>query len=268
MFVFEESKSYLMPAFFGVGEYNPNAIAVANDVTTMVFTLTTNGNLLSNFLPAGFQPLRPEINIKFVQLREVDFLTGGSYNLIQIEVPVRFSGTHDQLEGVFPLVIWENNAEPIISGREQSGQPKIYADIEDLNIYQGKYFTNACLQGNTFLHLEMFNPQPVSQQQFEQIKSSSVNSNVFGWRYIPKVGGPGAELSQPILYPQGMKLYGAWMGKGNFSWIKLSEDFRYRIFNYYDIVKTLAEFPVYSLAPVQIYKGASILRPAAGRVLK
>ena len=52
----------------------------------------------------------------------------------------------------------------------------------------------------------MVEPQPIKRQPLEQIKAATLSYNMFGWRYIPKVGVPGAELSQPILYPQGLKV--------------------------------------------------------------
>jgi acetoacetate decarboxylase len=192
-------------------------------------------------------------------------MAGGSYNLVQIGVPARFNGKRDRLEGTFPLVIWENKTRPIIGGREESGQPKIYADIEDLHIIQQKYFTNVSYEGNTFLRLEMVGAQPVDGQALEQIKAGSANYNIFGWRYIPKVGGPGAELSQPILYPQGMKVNSAWTGRGAVQWTKLSWE---QDENQWEIIKALAELPIKAMAPVMMAKCAIIMKPFAGRVLE
>ncbi len=50
--------------------------------------------------------------------------------------------------------------------------------------------------------------------EFEQVKALSLNLDTIGWRYIPKVGAPGAELSQFILYPQGMEVKKVQVGNG------------------------------------------------------
>jgi acetoacetate decarboxylase len=118
-------------------------------------------------------------------------------------LPALFHGRRDRVEGDFTLVIWENKTIPILGGREQTGMPNIYADIEDLHIFQQNCFTNASYEGNIFLHLQMTVPRPVEGQQLAQMKALAAEMKPFGWRYIPKVGGPGAELNQPILYPQG-----------------------------------------------------------------
>jgi hypothetical protein len=41
-----------------------------------------------------------------------------------------------------------------------------------------------------------------------------VTLGAFGWRYVPKVGGPGADLSQPILFPMRLETESAWAGSG------------------------------------------------------
>jgi acetoacetate decarboxylase len=183
----------------------------------------------------------------------------------QIGVPARFNGKRDRLEGTFPLVVWENNTEPIIGGREEDGQPKIFADIEDLHRKDQSYFANVSLYGNTFLRLQIEGARPVEGKQLEQAKAGSLSYVVFGYRIIPKVGAPGVELSQPILYPQGFKLNGLWEGSGIVQWIKQSFEQNPR---YWEIIEALAELPVKAMGPVKMAKGAIIMKPFAGRVLE
>jgi acetoacetate decarboxylase len=269
VFKFEADKIYKMPPFFGGDEFNPDVEGRVNDVVGLSFTQTTDGDRLADYLPEGFELLRPELAISYCQLREVEFLAGGSYNLVQIGVPARFNGKRDRLEGTFPLVIWENNTQPILGGREEDGQPKIYADIEDLHVIQQKYFTNVSYDGNTFLRLEMVAPQPVEGQLLEQSKASMLHYNVFGYRVMPKVCAPGVELSQPILYPQGMKLNSAWVGSGAVQWTKLSPEQNFpQPINHDRIIKALVELPVKAMGPVFMTKGAIIMKPFAGRVLE
>jgi acetoacetate decarboxylase len=254
-----------MPPFFGGDEFNSDFEARVNDVVSLNFTQTTDEERLADYVPEGFELLRPEFTISYSQFREVEFMAGGSYNLVQIGVPVRFSGKRDRLEGTLALVIWENKTQPIIGGREEDGMPKIHADIEDLHVLQRKYFTTVSHEGNTFLRLEMTEAQPVSEEQLKQLKAALLNFNAFGWRYIPKVGAPGAELSQPILYPQGMKISSVWAGRGTAQWTKLSYEqnpFQWKI------IKALAELPVKATVPVMMMKGAIIMKPFTGRVLE
>lgn len=68
-------------------------------------------------------------------------------------------------------------------------------------------------EGNTFLRLEMLGTKPVHGQTLVDMQTSAATVNALGWRYIPKVGGPGAGLSQPILYPQGAEIPSSLTGK-------------------------------------------------------
>jgi acetoacetate decarboxylase len=270
VFKFKDNKIYRMPPFlggkfWGAQEFNADYEARVNDVVGLSFTQTTDGDRLADYLPKGFELLAPELSIGYNQLRDVEPLAGRSYNLVQITVPARFNGKCDRLEGTFPLVIWENNTEMITGGREEDGQPKIYADIEDLHRQDQSYFANVSLYGNTFLRLEMEGGRPIEGQRLEQAKAGARSFNVFGYRVIPKVGAPGVELSQPILYPQGFKLESLWEGSGTVQWIKQRPEQNPR---QWDIIEALAELPVKATAPVTMTKGAIIMKPFAGRVLE
>jgi len=59
----------------------------------------------------------------------VNFLAGGGYNLMGINLAATFAGAEDHLSGEYVLVLWENQVNPIIRGRELLGVPKLFADI-------------------------------------------------------------------------------------------------------------------------------------------
>lgn len=255
-----------MPAHFGGFDCpGPEAALHYRDAVSVSCTYATDGYQLANYVPEGFELIRPELIITYSQFREIDWMAGGAYNLVQISVPARFNGKRDQLEGQFILVVWENKTWPILGGREETGIPKIYADIEDLHIIQPNYYTNASYEGNTFLHLEMVGAKPVDEQTLAEIQVTAATINVFGWRYIPKVGGPGADLSQPILYPQGAEIHRAWTGNGIVKWTQLSWE---QNPGQWHIIKALAELPMIEMAPAVMMKSVVILKPNNGRVLE
>jgi acetoacetate decarboxylase len=258
MFKFDDNKCYKMPAFFGGWDYKPEGLYY-RDVVGMNYTITTAGDRLTGYLPEGFELLRPELRISYMQGREIEWMAGAAYNLIEVAVPVRFQGRRDQVEGVFGLVVWENKTVPIIGGREESGVPKIFADIEDLHKIQQNYFTSAGYEGNTFLRLGLSEAQPVDPQPL------SGDRALMNWRYIPNVGGPGAALSQPILYPQRTEVSSAWIGKGTVQWTQLTWA---QNPTQWHIIKALAELPVIDLAPAFLVKGVAILYANQSRVLE
>ena len=97
------------------------------------------------------------------------------------------------------------------------------------------------------------------------IKAANASYSMIGWRYIPKVGGPGADLSQPVLYPQGMTVTGAWAGKGTVRWTELTFE---QNMSQYKIIRGLAGLPVKALGPAMLTKGAIVMKPFSGRVLE
>ena len=262
MFKFESDKCYQMPAHFGGYVYQP-AETCYHDVVNLTFTYATNGDRLSQYIPEGFELLRPELCVNYGQCREVDWLAGAAYNLIDVSAPVRFNGQRDRVEGNFSLVVWENKTPPILTGREQTGVAKIYADVGDLHILHDKRFATASYEGNTFLRLEMTVADPVDDAAMAQLRSMSVNG--LHWRYIPKVGGPGADLSQPILFPQRLEARSALRGRGAVHWTMLSYE---QCPTQAHIIKALAELPLREPATVMMTQGAVFLMASLGRVLE
>jgi acetoacetate decarboxylase len=262
MFTLENDKCYQMPAHFGGYVYQPEETCY-HDVVNMTFTYTTDGVRLAEYIPEGFDLLRPELAVNFSQCREVAWMAGGAYNLIDVSVPVRFIGRRDRIEGRFSLVVWENKPTPILTGREKTGVAKIYADIEDLHILQGKRFSVASYEGNTFLRLEMTVAGPMDEADLAPQRKATVNS--LNWRYIPKVGGPGADLSQPILFPQRLEAEYGWQGVGAVQWTILSYD---QCPMQAHIIRALAELPLREMPTVTMTRGKVFLMDSLARVLE
>ena len=262
MFKFEKDKCYRMPAHFGGFPYQPAELCY-HDVITMIFSYKTDGKQLSNYIPESFELLQPEVKIVFSQCREIDWMAGSAYNLVSVSVPVRFNGKRDQIEGSFSLVTWENKTAPILGGREETGVSKIFADIEDIHIFHNKRFSVASHEGNSFLHVEMTVESELDDGSMSKYKS--VPSNSMHWRYIPKVGAPGADVSQAVLYPQRSEAEKVWQGTGNVRWTKLSYE---QCPNQFHIIYALSELPVIEVYPTMLTQGALFLMPPSARVLE
>jgi hypothetical protein len=255
---------YMMPAHFGGYKFDPGVKATMA-ATTLSISYETDGEQLVNYISEGFELLAPEVQVSFSQLTEVDWLGGRSYNLIGVTAPVRFHGKSDQLVGVYPLVLWENKTEPILTGREQTGIPKIYADIEDLQIWKPYYGTTASWRGNAFLTMNFKATGPITGQELDRLKSQSASMDFLGWRYVPKVGAPGAELSQFVLFPQSMEVETAQQGTGSLSWMEQTvaqNPVQYRIIN------SLASLKIVKITQAVLMKGLLVLYTFKSRVIK
>lgn len=262
MFRFDDTKCYRMPAHFGGYDYVAEGTRY-HDIATLSFSYTTEKAMLEAYIPEVFELARPEVGIAFTQCRKVDWMGGSSYNLVQVSAPVRFNGVRDQVEAQYVLVIWENRTAPILTGREETGFPKIYADIEDLHCFDGNYFTTVSFEGNTFLRLHFGDAVPLAEQELAGMKA--VPMDAIGWRYIPKIGGPGADLSQPVLFPQECEVARAWHGKGAVQWTELSW---LQNPQQAHIIKALAGLPILEAGPASMLEGAVILKSPMARVLE
>ncbi|BBF43762.1 acetoacetate decarboxylase [Lachnospiraceae bacterium KM106-2] len=252
MFQFYNNMRYQMPVLFGGFEFDPNEGAAALDLSIITFMQETTKEALDDYLPEGFSLVSPTLIVQYLQLREVDILSGGAYNIVQASLPVHFEGQNDSLDGVLPLVLWENDTIPILGGREYSGMPKIYTDISDLNCTDGHYFANASFNGNTFFTFDLENLRPCTDQEFSSMKSSYANVNAIGIRYTPKIGAPGADLIQTIVYPQTIIPYEIYTGTGSIEWTMLPF---YQGLVHSRIIEQLSHIPCISMSAPTFTKG-------------
>jgi hypothetical protein len=264
MFRLQSDETYDMPVHFGGEKFDPG-LKATQTATVLTISYETDRAQLENYIPDGFELRAPEVQVALNQLTEVNWLAGGQYNLINVTAPVRFRGKRDQLDGAYPLVVWENKTAPILTGREQTGIPKIYADIGDLQIVKPFYRTTASYEGNAFLIMDFEAIGPITGQELDRITSQFASMDALGWRYIPKVGAPGAELSQFVLFPQGMEVEMAQQGTGSLSWMEqtIAQNPRQ-----YRIINSLASLPIVQITQALLIKGLIVLHAAGGRVIE
>lgn len=264
--VFKEKEGfkYSMPAHFGGGKFDPDA-KIVQKAMGLAMSYETDRDLLENFIPEGFELLKPQIDVAFNKFTQINWMHGGQYNLINVSAPVRFHGKKDELDGDYTLVVWENRTAPILGGREETGIPKIFADIEDLHILKPHYATTVSYEGNTFLNMNFEATETVEGDDLEILKSQFKTMNTLGWRYIPKVGAPGADLNQFILYPQGLELEKAQLGKGDLKWTELTP---MQNPAQYHIINSLAALPKKRIIQSALIEGKAILRAMAARIIE
>jgi len=264
MFKLDENLMYKMPVHFGGGEFDPEA-QLTQKAISLYTSYESDKDLLENYLPEEFELISPEVQVVFSKFTEINWMYGGDYNLVDISLPVRFEGEEDQLDGKYPLVVWENNPLPIMGGREETGIPKIYADIGDLKILKPHYTTSASLNGYTFLNLYFESTDEIVGSDLEEVKSLFSSVNTIGWRYIPKVGVPGTELSQFILYPQGVNVEKAFGGNAVIKWI---ESTPMQNPSQSHIINSLASLPIKKMNTAILSEGIAILKANGASVLK
>ena len=87
--------------------------------------------------------------------------------------PATFTGSRDRATGKFLAVVWENLADPIITGRCEIGHPKLYAEIAEPRRWNGAQICTAGWMGFRFLELE------VSQLIAEGLTNKQIGAQLF-----------------------------------------------------------------------------------------
>ena len=249
MFKFDPQSHYMMPAHFGPRVSKGSARY--GDVTTMAVTYLTDRDMLARYLPEPFEVgQEPLISVSYSMYREIEWLAGGSYNVVGVSASAVFSGEVDHLEGIFSLVMWENLTDPILVGREVFGIPKIYAEIEDHTIFQGEWRTSASYRGHKIVDIMVKDLNPVTHGQTEGV------GGLMCFKYIPKIGEPGAEVSYATLFPASGTTKEAWIGTGEVRWHHLTWE---QNPTQYHIVNALEELPIIEYRAAMVTKGSSDL---------
>lgn len=209
---------YAMPPFFGGTPYPPPALRYA-DTLSLTVAYATDGVALARLLPPGFALQRPELLVSCINNRGVEWMGGSPYNLVAVNVPVRFEGDVDRLDGVFGLAVWENKATPIIAGREMLGVPKVFAEIEPLREFPaGETRSWSHYEGTRFLDIGLTGARAADTDEVALLQAGLERINWFGWRYFPKIGAPGAAISEPVVCPQDFTVREAWFGEASLEW--------------------------------------------------
>jgi acetoacetate decarboxylase len=160
---FERGRIYRMPTHFGPapGPRQMPMDALADSTrspqkTLITASFLTDASALERHTPEGFQLAGESVvTIEFHYMTHIDWLAGRGYTMIRLWWPVTFKGERDRVTGRFLAVMWENLADPIITGRGEVGQPKLFAEIPDSLVIAGTHHCVASWMGFQFLEVRV-----------------------------------------------------------------------------------------------------------------
>ena len=163
-------------------------------------TFKANAAQLEQLLPPNFILREPHtINFTFDYIKDVEWLAGRGYNTFGVSVPVTFRGEKETAHGDLLLVIWENSADCIITGREDLGVAKIYCELPEPQIIGNDVICRASWDGFEFARIKLSNLKEVP---IGELPETPPTDGVFHYKYIPKTGAPGeADADYAVLLP-------------------------------------------------------------------
>ena len=261
-FRFHDDYIYKMPVHFGGSPFYPGR-AEYRDMLGITVKYKTDQEALLQYIPEDFDLREPIVSVQFSNCRDVAWMAGGEYRLIQVTAPVKYMGNSEELSGDYALVVWENKTCPIIGGREEDGVPKVFADIANERHVDDHWFTAASYESYTFLKIDFNKKDEVSPKDIEKLNEHP-KVNLFGWRYMPNLGKGGATLSHATLYPQEMNVKQAWLGEGSLQWTKLTPE-QHPLQSH--IIKALADLPIVQYTNAMMVKCSASLNVGDSKIL-
>lgn len=262
---FEAGRIYRMPTHFGPApgpRQMPDGIATdprsGPHRLSVAASFLTEAALLEQHLPEGFALAgEPVVTVEFHYMTGIDWLAGRGYTMVHVGWPATFTGAKDRATGRFLAVVWENLADPIITGRDEIGHPKLYAEVPPPRAWNGAQFCVAGWMGFRFLELE------VSSLGDAPSPSKVPSDGTLMLKYLPRTGAWGeGELQQVTLTPAGdphntVEHYQTGVGSVRFhraAWADLP--------TMHHVVNALAALPVLEA------RGGSVTRSRGGKTYR
>ena len=223
--------------------------------TLLTVTALSQPAALAELLPPGCElDGEPLVSVTFTWLTNIGWLAGHGYNVITVAIPTRHhSATQGWLRGNFLPVVWENLADPILTGREELGWAKIYAEIPEPVVVGDRWRAQALWKGFRFLDLEAFSFAPA-------VDPAPPPAGQFHFKHVPRTGALAESDVQYLEYaPPGKPVAGYSMpppvyrktGSGTFNFHRARwEDVPFQ----YPIINALADLPLLE------FRGATLMR--------
>jgi hypothetical protein len=189
-----------MPAVFGPtgGPRNLPAHAeylrYASESVVIVATARTDADALTMLLPPRFRlDGEARLSVGVYEVRNLGWLAGRGYNIVMLTIPVVFEGAETTLAGNFVPVVWEDLTDPIVTGREEIGFPKLYSDIHGPSRIGDGYHCSASWEGFRFFQMEVRGLQPAEV-------AGPPTAPLLVHRYLPRAFESGAEVDQILAH--------------------------------------------------------------------
>lgn len=268
---FEPGRLYRMPTHFGPtpgprqlpeGQHldlsqNPKRLAIN-------VSFLSDRDALEALLPPDFtvpQDAEPIVTAEIQYLKEIDWLAGRGYNTLGVKFPARYKGKEGNVPGAFLAVLWENLADPILSGRDELGFNKIWCDIPEPVVLAGRHRFSGIWLGYQFFEMELWDLKPGPLSSAGTAPSNPPGSQgMLHFKYVPRTGQPGAvdaayATLTPLANPN-VKIVERFDGQGSFS---------FRHTSWQDMPTQYNIVTAFAALPLKEFRGASIVRSFGGK---
>lgn len=168
----------------------------------------TSATLLKNLFPSPSFRFASPATVAYASfsqttLNKMEWLGGSGYRHLGLYIHgVQYTKkSGDVLNGTFMPLLFESLADPIVSGREELGMPKLYCAL-DVFKRSNQYRLGASWQGATFGSFTWEGLEEVDPGEDKGTIGGSDDDGILVYRYIPSVGNRGrADIEHAVFVP-------------------------------------------------------------------
>jgi acetoacetate decarboxylase len=256
----DPGKVYVMPLGIGAQfDVSKSPAYSYKQVENLVLRYQTDPDAIQDLVPVPFQLGKdPTVTLAFSFNDGVDFMAGRGYRIATLMVEARFDGEKDHVEGNFVVIMFEDDALPILMGRETLGVPKIYADISPIitNPGDGHLRCEVSRWGHLLFGIKVHTL--VEQNAVVRgIANRTKLPPYLCYKHIPSLDGP-PDASYPTLWFMDSHIDQLWMGKEGE--IYLGNPGEEEVSYYAWMKKIVESLPVLRVTQVLRTRGSGLLR--------
>ncbi|MGX7727518.1 acetoacetate decarboxylase family protein [Rhodococcus sp. 5G237] len=204
-----------MPASFGASQMPPVSTGATGWSARVTFE--TSKDAVADLLPSFYQLTdTPTVMISYARLSNLDWLAGRGYSLVAVHIDAIFRGKKETVQGPFSLVVWEDDSNSVVAGREYLGVPKVYADIPSASVGEESFEVVCSEYGTDLLSINFSNMEPTSNEYLERVNNASSTYHWLGWKHITATPTadeePVPDADYPTILTQGARYDRVWRG--------------------------------------------------------
>ncbi len=247
---FIPGKQYRMPTHFGPSlgpRQGPDGRTYANvgsfKTTSLAVSFLSDRKQLENLLPKGFVVgAEPIVTVEASYFTELEWLAGRGYNTLGVRWPAVFKGKVDEVKGTFLSILWENLADPIITGREDLGFSKIYCELPEPMVMAGQAHCIASWLGFKFMDLKVRNLKELGAVEVAAMAKKPGDPTLH-YKYMPRTGEWGkADVTYATMTPAEVPnrvFKEAWVGDGEVEFHEAAWEDLPTFFNIVNVFRSL-----------------------------
>ena len=218
---------------------------------------------LAKLLPPGFE-LRgePILSVSCAWFRNLYWLAGRGYGILSLDFPVTYRGKDEVLEGNFCPIIWEGRPDAILTGREELGFPKMFAEFPEIarDEAAGTASCSAGWMDHTFFEIAL--TDLIEEANPIKVLPGSSGGPQLYYKYMPRTspgGCEGADVSYVTTgAPKGSTAaniimddfdYRRWTGKGEVKWSTATFE---QVPLQFKMINTVADLDILEVVEVEL----------------